>query len=173
MSAGYLYGAGGGTSYLFNRPTYQNGIVNTPGRSVPDVAMDADPTTGFLEGITQTFPDGVYYDEYRIGGTSLASPLFALALQKAGGPAGLLNPTIYGQYGKASFTDVRPNSTIDAGNVRPDYVNSVDPTGGITYTVRTFGQDASLAVKKGYDQATGIGSPNQGWFSVLSNANAG
>ena len=39
-------------------------------------------------GETQTFSDGKYYDEYRLGGTSLASPLFAgmtaLRTQKAG-----------------------------------------------------------------------------------------
>ena len=46
-------------------------------RVEPDISMDADPATGMLVGETQTFPNGVYYDQYRIGGTSLASPLFA------------------------------------------------------------------------------------------------
>ena len=59
-----------------------------PMRVVPDVAALADPTTGMLVGQTQTFPDGhTDYAEYRIGGTSLASPLyagmFALAVQKS------------------------------------------------------------------------------------------
>ena len=44
------------------------------GRAVPDVAVAADPNTGLLVGQTQTFPDGVQYGEYRIGGTSLAAP---------------------------------------------------------------------------------------------------
>ena len=38
---GFLYGAGGGFSALFNRPAYQNGVVpanSPPGRAVPDVA---------------------------------------------------------------------------------------------------------------------------------------
>jgi len=46
--------------------------------------MDADPTTGMLIGETQNFslssrfgPAGVHYGEYRVGGTSLASPLIA------------------------------------------------------------------------------------------------
>jgi len=51
-----------------------------------------------LIGETQTFPEGVRYGELRIGGTSLASPLFAgmtaLLLQHAGGALGFLNPTI-------------------------------------------------------------------------------
>ncbi len=55
--------------------------------------MDADPTTGMLVGETQNFPlasvfgpAGNHYGEYRIGGTSLASPLFA---GRAGRRAGL------------------------------------------------------------------------------------
>ena len=52
-----------------------------------------------LVGETQAFPDGIHYGEYRIGGTSLSSPLFAgvqaLAAQAAGGRLGFANPTIY------------------------------------------------------------------------------
>ena len=172
--AGFLYGAGGGYSALFNRPDYQNGVVPTsapPGRAVPDVALDADPTTGMLVGETQTFPDGVRYGEYRIGGTSLAAPLFAgmtaLTLQNAGGGIGLLNPTIYSQAGSGNFTDVK-GTPKDAGNVRPDYANGVDPSGGILYTVRTFNQDSTLKIAKGWDDVTGIGSPNSGWLTSVS-----
>lgn len=45
---GFLYGAGGGFSALFNRPSYQKGVVpaSAPvGRAVPEIAMDADPNT--------------------------------------------------------------------------------------------------------------------------------
>jgi len=83
----YLYGSGGGTSHLFAQPAYQAGVVPTaiatrnggaPARVVPDIAALGDPTTGMLVGQTQTFPDGsVAYGEYRIGGTSLSSPLMA------------------------------------------------------------------------------------------------
>ena len=76
-----MYGAGGGSSALFDRPGIPEGrraaSNGWSGRAVPDVGLDADPTTGMLIGETQTFPDGVRYGEYRIGGTSLASPLFA------------------------------------------------------------------------------------------------
>jgi subtilase family serine protease len=107
----FLYGAGGGTSTLFERPDYQDGVTSSSQRQDPDVAMDADPTTGMLVGETQKFPKGVIaYDEYRIGGTSLASPLFAgmtaLSLQNvAGHKAGLLNLVIYAHGG--AFTDGR------------------------------------------------------------------
>jgi subtilase family serine protease len=167
-SVGFLYGAGGGTSSLFQRPAYQDGVVTSPYRAVPDVGMDADPNTGMLIGQTQTFPDGVYYDQYRIGGTSLASPLFAgmtaLSLQNAGHAVGLLNPTIYAS--QSSFTDVKGNPK-EAGDVRVDFANGVDGSNGLLYSVRTFDQDSSLKTTKGYDLVTGVGSPNPDWLSAI------
>ncbi|HLY33505.1 MAG TPA: S53 family peptidase [Jatrophihabitantaceae bacterium] len=164
----FLYGAGGGESTLFAQPSYQAGVAPSGARGVPDVAMDADPTTGMLVGETQTFPDGVYYDQYRIGGTSLASPLFAgitaLAFQHAGGGVGLLNPTIYAH--SSSFTDVAGPGP-DAGNVRADFANTVDSSAGILYSVRTFDQDSSLSVTPGWDDVTGLGSPNSGWLTAV------
>ena len=50
--------------------------------------------------------------------------------------------------GRGSFLDVAGPGP-DAGNVRADYVNSLDPSGGIVYSVRTFNQDSSLAVGAG------------------------
>jgi subtilase family serine protease len=165
---GYLYGAGGGASALFNKPAYQGSAVPGPYRQVPDVGMDADPNTGMLIGETQTFPDGAYYGEYRIGGTSLASPLFtgitALSIQHAGTRVGLLNPTIYAN--SAAFTDVK-GTPPNAGDVRVDYVNGLDATDGLTYSVRTFNQDSSLRTTKGYDLVTGVGAPNPDWLTVF------
>jgi subtilase family serine protease len=168
---GFLYGAGGGTSSLFARPDYQDGVTTNAHRQVPDVGMDADPTTGMLVGQTQRFPHGVVtYDEYRIGGTSLASPLFAgitaLSLQHQGGAgAGLLNEVIYTHTG--AFTDIA-GSPPDAGNVRADFANGVDASSGILYSVRTFNQDSSLQVTAGYDLVTGLGVPNTGWLTAIS-----
>jgi subtilase family serine protease len=175
---GFLYGAGGGFSALFNRPAYQNGVVPAtapPGRAVPDVGLDGDPTTGMLIGLTQLFPNGTQkYSEYRIGGTSLSSPLFAgmtaLLLQhaNAGGTGlGLLNPRIYSQFGSGTFTDIK-GKPKDAGNVRVDFVNGVDATGGLVYSVRTFNQDSSLQIAKGWDDVTGVGSPNPNWLTSVS-----
>jgi subtilase family serine protease len=163
----FLYGAGGGFSSLFNRPSYQNGVVNSnkPGRAVPDIAADGDPTTGMLIGETQTFPSGVAYGEFRLGGTSLSSPLsagmVALASQRAGSRLGFLNPAIYAAAKKDNgmFRDVTPVHTGD-GNVRPDYVNGVNPSDGIIYSVRTFNQDSSLTTSKGWDDVTGVGTLN-------------
>ncbi|MDQ2755172.1 MAG: S53 family peptidase, partial [Actinomycetota bacterium] len=166
IDSGFLYGAGGGYSALFNQPAFQNGVVPTtapPGRAVPDIAMDADPNTGMLVGQTQTFPDSVHYGEYRIGGTSLASPLLAgmmaLANQGAGTGFGWANPLLYSAP-KGLITDI----THKTGNgirgvVRVNNNNGIDPTDGLSYFVRTFDQDSSLATAPGWDPVTGIGVP--------------
>ena len=166
----FLYGAGGGASTIFGQPPYQDGIAPAGARQVPDVAMDADPTTGMLVGQTQAFPEGVHYDEYHIGGTSLASPLFAgmtaLSLQNAGHGVGLLNPTIYHNHSSGVFTDVA-GELGDAGNVRVDFANGVDASGGLLYSVRTFDHDSSLTVGTGWDNVTGVGSANSGWLTAI------
>ena len=165
----WLYGAGGGVSRIFAEPQYQKGVVQQSvftaqgrtGRAVPDVAALADPNAGYLVGQTQTFPDGsVQYSEYRLGGTSLASPIFAgimaLADQAAGSPHGFSNPLFYANAG--AFTDVtNPASTV--AMVRTNYVNGVDATGGLAYRLRTCNKTTSLATTAGYDDVTGMGTP--------------
>ncbi len=167
----FLYGSGGGFSHLFDRPSYQAGVVpaaSPAGRAVPDISLDGSVTTGMLIGLTQVFPEGTHYDQFRIGGTSLSSPLVAglqaLKTQASGGRLGFANPAIYAAAGTASFTDVRPVHTGDA-NVRPDYVNGLDPSEGVTYSIRTFGQDTSLMTTRGWDDVTGIGTPTPRWFT--------
>ena len=109
---------------IFAKPSYQSASPAT-GRAVPDVAALGDPQTGLLVGQTQTFPDGAYYDEYRIGGTSLSSPIFAglmaLADQKAGHAHGFANPLFYANPG--CFYDVLSVKTAVA---RRNFINSVD-----------------------------------------------
>ncbi|HKC29771.1 MAG TPA: S53 family peptidase [Jatrophihabitans sp.] len=168
QDVGFLYGAGGGVSALFNAPAYQQGVTGSAYRTTPDMAMDADPNTGMLIGETQKFSDGVYYDQFRIGGTSLASPLFAgmtaLTIQHAGQGVGLLNPSIYDNLG--SFQDVK-GTPPDAGVVRVDFANGENASDGLLYSVRTFNQDSSLKVKRGYDMVTGVGSPTASWLTAL------
>jgi subtilase family serine protease len=167
----FIYGSGGGYSILYNRPSYQNNVVpqGQSGRAVPDVSLDADPTTGMLIGETQRYPNGKdIFSEYRVGGTSVASPLMAgmtaLATQHAGGRLGSLNPAIYGQalHHAGTFTDVL---AIPGANVRPDYVDGVDAKAGIVYSVRTFDQDSSLTTGPGWDDVTGIGTPNAAFLN--------
>jgi subtilase family serine protease len=171
----FLYGAGGGTSKLFGQPDYQQHVVPTSlsgsGKSakrvVPDVAADGDPNTGMLVGETQAFgPGDEHYGEYRIGGTSLASPLFAgimaLADQAAGFHHGFANPALYQLRGSA-FRDVKP-STGKLAVVRNDYANGVDASGGTATSLRSLDHDSSLATAAGYDNVTGNGTPNGSTF---------
>jgi len=183
----YLYGSGGGTSRLFAQPAYQAGVVpdsiatanNTRSqkmRVVPDVSALGDPTTGMLVGQTQTFPDGhAAYSEYRIGGTSLSSPLFAgamaLAVQKAGHPFGLANPALYAARG-ASYDITKADLSAYPGAVRVDYANYVDASDGYLYSARWFDDDSSLTihVRPQYDDVTGVGSPDgQAWLDAVAN----
>lgn len=72
-------GAGGGFSTTFSRPSYQTAATanySTPGRAVPDVSGDADPSTGWNIYIRGSHTI--------IGGTSAVAPLWA-------GLLGLLN----------------------------------------------------------------------------------
>jgi len=173
--APFQYGAGGGFSQLFKEPGWQKKVVTnnpTGGRAVPDIAMDADPTTGMLVGETQNFADtGVGYGEYRIGGTSLASPLFAglqADAQTGRGRIGFASPNIYALYHGHSdiYYDVTPQG--DAGNIRSDFRNGINATNGIRYSVRTFDQDSSLTTGTGWDDVTGVGSPTAAYIALVN-----
>jgi subtilase family serine protease len=179
-------GAGGGFSQVFNRPWYQLGVVpgNTTGRAVPDVAMESDPTTGMLVGETQSFslpsrfgPAGVHYGEYRIGGTSLGSPLMAgvQAVAEGSHRIGFANPRIYSLargpflssgHGQSPFYDETPQG--DPANVRADYVNGINASDGVTFSLRTFDEDSSLVTRPGWDDVTGVGSVTESYIDQVA-----
>ena len=175
----WLYGSGGGVSMLFAEPWYQQGVVQQSvfaaqgrtGRAVPDIAAVGDPNTGYIVGETQTFSDGtVRYDEYRLGGTSLSSPLMAgimaLADQKAGHPHGFANPLFYSKAGSSAFNDiVDPASTVAV--VRTNFNNGEDASGGLSYRLRTFNQNLSLRTTPGYDDVTGLGTPTSSFLATF------
>ncbi|MEU1625126.1 S53 family peptidase [Streptomyces sp. NPDC020096] len=181
LPGNYLYGAGGGTSKLTPQPFYQRGVVPdtlskqdgaTPQRVVPDISAVADPSTGFLVGQSQTFPDGsVKYSEYRIGGTSLAAPVIsaiqALAQQARGGvPIGFANPGIYDRFGTSAYHDVTDHPLGQGqsiADVRVDFKNGFDAKGGFVTSLRTLGHDSSLNATAGFDNVTGVGSPADGY----------
>jgi subtilase family serine protease len=182
---GWLYGGGGGTSRLFAQPSYQQGVVpnalatyggSAPAaRVVPDVSALGDPTTGMLVGQTQTFSTGTAYDVYRIGGTSLSSPLyagmFALAMQKAAHAFGLANPALYAAGTSANSDITKADRNAYPGAIRSDFVNGENGSDGYIYSARTFDQDEGLTihVTPGYDDVTGVGSPNGStWLDAVS-----
>jgi kumamolisin len=99
---------GGGVSAVFAKPSWQNG-VNVPapgtsagGRGVPDVAGDADPSTGYTVRV-----DG---ESMVIGGTSAVAPLWAglIALANAANhtASGFINPTLYAASMSTTFHDI-------------------------------------------------------------------
>ena len=179
---GFSSGSGGGTSQLFPEPAYQRGVVpkalaaqgqaaGTLGRVVPDIAMDGEPASGMLVGQTQTFPDGVYYDQYRIGGTSVSSPLLAGLVADSDSLVhmhhGFLNPMLYSPIVRRTLavTDIRP---IVGGVVRNDYNDDVDTADGTTTSLRWWNAtDLTLHTTNGYDNVTGLGVPNGLAFLLL------
>jgi subtilase family serine protease len=171
----YLYGSGGGTSRIFAQPSYQQGVVPASlasrwggsGRVVPDIAAVGDPNTGMRIGQTQTFSNGTYYDEYRVGGTSLSCPLtagiMAVAQQAVGHPLGFANPLIY-SLPAGAFHDV---DHLDGAVARADYANSEDGSDGLLFSVRTFDVTFTLHTTPGYDDVTGRGSPNGSFIGAV------
>ncbi|MGA7302107.1 MAG: peptidase S53, partial [Candidatus Sulfotelmatobacter sp.] len=99
----------------FPLPNYQSSAGVPPsanpgshvGRGVPDVAGDADPSTGYV-----TLVDG---QSGVIGGTSAVAPLWAALIalinQSVGKPTGFINPTLYQNAGSAQdFNDITSGS---------------------------------------------------------------
>jgi kumamolisin len=110
---------GGGVSNVFALPSWQASAgvpkpsVTTGGRGVPDVAGDADPTTGYTIRV-----DG---DTSVIGGTSAVAPLWAglvaVANQQLGTQVGFIQPAIYAAKAASAFNDITQgnNGAFSAG----------------------------------------------------------
>jgi kumamolisin len=98
---------GGGVSSVFPLPSWQQGkgvpvVGASAGRGVPDVAGDADPSTGYVIRV-----DG---ETTVIGGTSAVAPLWAglIALANAQNKtaAGFVNAALYASGAQAAFRDI-------------------------------------------------------------------
>jgi subtilase family serine protease len=179
LNLGFDGGAGGGASLTFARPSFQSGL-NVPGntRLVPDIAMLADSFTGveIIETIGGQLSVGV------IGGTSLSTPMFsgimAIAAQQAGHGLGQAAQLVY-DLPAGAVTDVTavssPNNVTGIINATPFTANQLAaPLGNTTsfysalynsplstrWFVLTFGTDSSLTTGPGWDNVTGVGTPN-------------
>ena len=195
-------GSGGFTSYNYTQPFYQASVVPSslatrnqfivgtqPMRVIPDISMDADPATGFLIGLTETFPDGsVVYGQTRYGGTSLASPLFAGVIadadQAAGVPLGFVNPAIYKLVSTSGAIDDIVPGGLQA-QFRTDHANTyITGAEGLIYSFREITYEGTitycdatgncatrpntLSTAKGYDSMTGLGSIGPDFISDLT-----
>lgn len=155
-------GGGGGISIYWAQPYYQFGLVSSASlgsktmRNVPDVALDADPNTGYDIFVTDQADNPPLLKGWlTIGGTSAAAPLWAAFLATVNGvlafrhqpPVGFVNPPLY---------------TIARDSTR--YANDFHDI--------TVGDNGYYPAVPGYDAATGLGSFNgfNLYNDLLSNA---
>jgi subtilase family serine protease len=182
LHLGFQFGAGGGASLTYSKPAFQNGIAGTM-RQVPDIAWLADPYTGaeFIQTIGGQLGVGT------VGGTSLAAPMFSglmsIVAQKAGHGVGQAAPLVYnlpagalydvvGVTSPTNVTGVINGSPVSADDlaaplgITVDYYSALYNSPSSTrWFVITFGTDTSLVTTPGWDNVTGVGTPN-GWNFV-------
>jgi subtilase family serine protease len=187
FNLGFYFGGGGGTSaYGTPAPAWQQSYLNNTYRQQPDVSMDADPYTGAEVLYTGDWNPGDQQYVTVIGGTSLSCPMFsgvwALAEQKAG-IGNLGNAAQYVYYSAQNFAgsinDVQPvgsghnaHGTIFYNGIpanysqwdlafpyqnSPVFYESILNAYPLTLT---FGTDSSLTTGPGWDNVTGVGTPN-------------
>jgi subtilase family serine protease len=184
LSLGFNGGAGGGASGFFAKPSYQ---ASLPGdfRLLPDIAFTADPFTGVEIVIFDPSIGGQVVEV--IGGTSLACPMFsalwAIANQAVGQPLGQAAPLLYG-LPSGAITDVIDETSANnaTGTIRnppnPKLIETADDLAAplentvnfvsalynspfsTRWFVITFGTDSSLTTGVGWDNVTGLGTPN-------------
>jgi len=177
-------GGGGGVSDVYRQPSYQKGVVPSSmaqvrvanktvlGRTVPDIAADADPDTGMLIGYTDTDSHGNPgpYRTVSSAGTSLATPLVAglVADDQQGqkSPYGFINPRLYRLARTGAFHDALPISTSAPQQDRAAYIAPDDTsTSADVDVLDAQGRpDTQQVTAKGYDTMTGIGTPNGAAF---------
>jgi len=178
---------GGGPSQLWAQPAYQKGKVptalatapgNRPGlvRSAPDVSMDGDEITGFAVGILN-FPKGkpAKYATITVGGTSISSPMVAgmvaAAQQGQSHAFGFLNPVLY-KLPSSAFSDPLPLTGSSPAAWRgalcsENYCGFPSLSTSDDQSFNMFGYTGQVTLK-GYDNMTGLGTPNgQSFITAL------
>ena len=175
--------AGGGPSVLWKEPSYQVGVVppaltKAPGgrgghvRSVPDISADADLFTGVHVGFLEFNPKHPNrppkFVQIVVGGTSVAAPLVAgmvtAAQQGQSKPFGFLDPALYKLAGTSAFFDTLPETSnspaLDRGILCPkQFCGILALTTSDDQSRSMFGYTGQVTLK-GYDNMTGLGTPN-------------
>jgi subtilase family serine protease len=178
VPAPFYFGGGGGTSEDFAQPAYQRRSVpdslshtlmtgahsRTAKRVTPDVSMVGDLYTSVLVGIS----DGADYSEAGYGGTSVSSPEFAAiqadALQARHHAIGFANPLLYAHPDQLRDV-VDENAAHHAKTPLSSIVDFGQINGALTVRLVAFGQDTSLNAVRGYDDATGLGTPTLSYLT--------
>jgi subtilase family serine protease len=177
---GFQFGAGGGASLTFAKPAFQSALPGTM-RQIPDISAIADPYTGVEIVQTVSTAKGPVQAFSVIGGTSLACPVFsalmAIAAQKAGHGLGQAAPLLYA-LGGAGLNDIGALSAEDdvTGSVdgavesaaalaaplqgTTQFLSGLYQGGSSRWYVLTFGTDSSLTAGPGWDNVTGLGTPD-------------
>ena len=144
-------GSGGGVSAIWPIPSYQvplAGKASTTFRNVPDVALDADYTTGYDIYV----PGGGGWQT--AGGTSAAAPLWAAFTALINQQRALTGLGPLGYYHQNLYTQVETTATYTA------LFNDI-----------LTGDNLFYLAGPGYDNATGLGSfKGASWLTVFGGA---
>jgi subtilase family serine protease len=178
----------GGPSLIWSQPAYQSGVVpaalskapgDRPGpvRSEPDLSADADLFTGFATGLLR-FPKNKppQFFEIPVGGTSMASPqvagIVADAQQGQSTVFGFTDPVLYRLNGTQAFHDVLPVTASTPSLFHGELC--LASLCGSQQLITADDQSPLMpgyvgqVTLKGYDNMTGLGSPNgQSFLSAL------
>ncbi len=130
ISSGKLLATGGGVSGYFEKPEYQLNVAGTGlRRSVPDIALNADPNTG-----VRLYINGALNN---VGGTSVSVAMFAGYLACVNAKK-FVNPILYKlENASTCFRDI---------------------SNGYNYAINDKNSIQSYSAKIGYDFCTGLGS---------------
>jgi len=195
LHTGFIYGAGGGTSGVFAKPSFQSGLSGTY-RKVPDVALIGDPYTGVEIIFSPCGDTNTCANVEVFGGTSVACPMFSglwtdvneISEGVFGVPAGQAAPYTYFLPAGSLYDVVNLSSPTNvAGSIftggPPSYQSPAGlmaPLDGVSKFVSAmyhspsslrwysegYGLDSSLDAAPGWDNVTGNGTPN-GYNFVL------
>ena len=156
-------GTGGGISGYTPLPAYQRSNVKIPGeptltcasnyRAIADVSMVADPSTGVmiqLAGLSRT----------GVGGTSLATPLFAALLAVSNAQRVLAGSATLGDIHSYLYSNIYGNATTYAASLNDITSGNNAPAAGcLLYNGTADVSGATCAAGVGYDIPTGLGTP--------------
>lgn len=130
--------SGGGYSSDFSTPSYQTSVNSTGERAVPDVAADANPSSGWY-----IYTEGSWEE---VGGTSAAAPNWAAFTADYDTAAADLGKSAFG-YANSFIYSVAESSLYDS-----------------VFHDITSGNNGYYSAGTGYDEVTGWGSYNGGAF---------